>query len=585
MSRRCALLVLAAAATIGCAGGSPTVTVTDLHLTPDRDHILRSGTFALHVALPADAAGSGAIKLHSLALVFSDRAAQGPRLVVASVSGEPPGDVAPGEEIVSPMVFTLKRDDSAGDDVNACASPQPVVLRGIYFDENVSAFFPLASEPAWLSSERLTGATWTEVLGDAGPQIESDAAVLADGSSVMVGSTSGTLDFAGNPLALPGVTTPFLVKLDGAGKPLWSRYFASSFIDPQAPTQGVQLVATTPAGGIVVAGLLDGTLDLGGGKITSAGDTDVFFARFDAEGNHLETRRFGDGLRQTVTTLAVDAAGHTVLVGALAGAMDFGAGLLAPILDPSFTSFYVASLPEIGAPLYAKIPVAITTPTRFSAAVSAEGAVILGGSFTGKAWLGAEPIHTAALETGFLVKLTAEGALAWSDAMSGAQVLALGIDQSDVLAVLQLVDPAIVGGTPVLSGPSGALVLARFDQAGALRFATPLGAANAATITGLVIDSAGHSLIAGHTLDPGSIVGLKPSAGASSFFTEIDREGGPVRVQTFGCEGWPIDLAVARQGSRDIVLVSTFAGALDLGQGVNPGPGSTDLLVAKLPAR
>ena len=122
--------------------------------------------------------------------------------------------------------------------------------------------------------------------------------------------------------------------------------------------------------------------------------------------------------------------------------------------------------------------------------------------------------------------------------------------------------------------------------AGALLFATPLGSGASAEITGLVMDSAGHALVSGHVLPPGSIVGLDPGAGAmaSSFFTEIDRSGAQVRTRTFGCGGWPVDLAVARQGSRDIVLVATFTGALDLGQGITPGAGSTDLLVAKLPA-
>lgn len=588
MSPRAALLVLAAAATIGCADGTgPQVTLTDLHLTPGIDGFPRSGSFTLHVAQPMDAAGPGEIKLHSLELAVRGAHPASPGIVVREVSGELPGEVAPGDEIVTSMVFTLDVPGSgSGQTGNACDAPEPWFLRGTFFDEATSAFFPLRSESAWLAPTPLTGATWAEMLGDSGMQLASGAAVLADGSSVVVGSTEGTLDFEGKMLSTPGATTPFLVKLDPAGKPLWSRYFSSSHIDPATRIQGVQHVATTPGGGVVVAGHLDGTLDLGGGKITSAGDTDVFLARFDAKGNHLETRRFGDGFEQIVNTLSVDGAGNVVLVGATSGAMDFGGGFLAPILDPSFTSYYVARLPEAGAPIYAGVPVAVTAPTHFTAAVGVEGTVVMGGSFTGKAWLGAEPMHLSASETGFLVKLAADGAPLWSDAMKGAPVLAVAIDQGDVVAVLSPGDSAIIAGHQVPSALSGALVFARFDAAGALLFATPLGSGASAEITGLVIDSAGHALVSGHMLPPGSIVGLDAGAGAmaSSFFTEIDRSGAQVRTRTFGCAGWPVDLAVARQGSRDIVLVATFTGALDLGQGITPGAGSTDLLVAKLPA-
>lgn len=82
------------------------------------------------------------------------------------------------------------------------------------------------------------------------------------------------------------------------------------------------------------------------------------------------------------------------------------------------------------------------------------------------------------------------------------------------------------------------------------------------------------------------IVGLGVGAGTmgSSFFTEIDRTGARLRIQAFGCETWSIDLAVAHQGSRDPVIVSTVDGALDLGKGIRPPAGATDLLVARLPA-
>jgi hypothetical protein len=587
MSPRAALLALAAASTIGCADAtSPLVTLTDLRLNA-ADGVLRSGSFSLHVAQPANAAGPGEIKLHSLRLAREDVDAEGAGFAVRAVSGALPGEVAPGDDLVSPLVFTLADESSSTADLgNACTSPQAFSLRGIYFDEATSAFFPIHSGSAWLAAKPLSGATWTERLGDAGLQLESDAAVLADGSSVLVGSTSGTLDFEGKPLSTPGDTKPFLVKLDPSGKPLWSRYFASSFIDPQVRTQGVQLVATTPSGGVVIAGPLDGTLDLGGGTITSAGDTDVFLARFDAQGNHVETRRFGDGLKQTVTALDVDAAGNTVLVGSLVGAIDFGSGLVAPILDPTFTSYYVASLPEAGAPKYAKVPVAVTAPTRFVAGVGSDGVVVMGGSFTGKAFLGAPPIVSSALEAGFVVKLTAGGALAWADATSGAPVLAVAIDQGDVVAVLDLAASAIVAGQQITSGPAGALVLARFDPAGALVSSIPLGASGSADITGLVIDSAGHALLSGHIHAPQSIVGLGAGAGAmgSSFFTEIDRTGARLRIQTFGCESWSIDVAVAHQGSRDPVFVSTFEGAIDLGNGITPPAGASDLLVTRLPA-
>ncbi|MEP7125222.1 MAG: hypothetical protein ABJE95_30105 [Byssovorax sp.] len=590
MSARSALLFALAAVTIGCGeNGSPTVTITDLHVKQGDDGFFASGTFALHVAQPAEAAGPGAIKLHELDLDFGDSNGVQPHYMVSRLSGEPPGEVAPGDDVVSTIGFELNHSNGdSGDSSNACATPSAFSLTGAYFDESASAFFPVRSAPAWVAPAPLTGATWSESLGDAGLDLEGDVAAFADGSSVMVGSTSGTLDFSGKKLAVPQATSPFLVKLDPAGQPLWSRYFTSSYIDPQVRVQGVHRVAAAPDGGAVVAGLLDGTLDLGGGSITAAGDTDVFFARFDAAGKHLETRRLGDGLRQTLLAIDVDAAGNVIVVGGTAGAIDFGAdSLVAPILDPSFTSYFSARLPAAGAPIYARIPLAITVPTQLVAAAAADGAVVFGGAFTGKAWLGADPIVEKPAETAFLEKLAADGSLVWSTAIDGAVVLAVGLDQGDVVAAMTFGPSVLIGGKQMSGGPTGTLGLARFDPQGALRSWLPIAAAPAASVTSLVIDSAGHALLAGHALDPHEITALSAAAGAigSSFFTEIDRDGLLVRAQAFGCSSWPVDLAVARQGARDVILASTHEGAIDLGQGVVPSAGLTDLLVARLPAR
>jgi hypothetical protein len=69
------------------------------------------------------------------------------------------------------------------------------------------------------------------------------------------------------------------------------------------------------------------SVDFGGGALTSAGDTDIFVARFSASGNHLLSKRFGDADTQWGNSVAVDASGNTIMAGAFAGGMDFGGGV------------------------------------------------------------------------------------------------------------------------------------------------------------------------------------------------------------------------------------------------------------------
>lgn len=368
----------------------------------------------------------------------------------------PSGDVDPGAEIVSTMAFDLFNETTVKAPIfDSCAEPAGFFLRATYFDEAESAFFTIRSPPSWLSPARLTGTTWAETFGDAAPQIALDIAAFPDGSSVLVGTTS---DASALPPKIPADSTPFVMKLDAAGKTVWDRRMALSAA-PLLPgsSQGPSLVAASPNGEIVVAGVLDGTLDLGDGHvITSVGDTDVFLARLDATGKAIGSRRFGDGLAQTVSAMDVDAAGNVVLVGTLAGAMDFGAGAVGPLIDPTVTSYYVARLPEAGAPIYTKVPMALAGPGRFTAAVGSDGTVVLGGTFFDKAWLGAEPPHQAMSETGFLVALAPDGSIAWSAVIDGAVVSQVALDQGDVVAVVGVSYNAIVGGITSAAWPSGA---------------------------------------------------------------------------------------------------------------------------------
>jgi len=65
-----------------------------------------------------------------------------------------------------------------------------------------------------------------------------------------------------------------------------------------------------PNGDVIVAGEFFGSVDFGGGALNTAGNSDIAVARFDASGNHLWSKRFGDFNEQRVTGIAVDDSGN-----------------------------------------------------------------------------------------------------------------------------------------------------------------------------------------------------------------------------------------------------------------------------------
>lgn len=151
-------------------------------------------------------------------------------------------------------------------------------------------------------------------------------ASAADGSAIVADSHfSGTTDLGCGPMtAAPGGSS-FVARLDAAGACLWSKSFDVHDVIP----------SLFPSGDLLVSMPFTGTIDLGGGPLTSAGAQDVAVARLDgSSGAQVWSKSFGTagvslcpGPALRCNAVA-DANGSVVLSGALTGWVDFGGGPL-----------------------------------------------------------------------------------------------------------------------------------------------------------------------------------------------------------------------------------------------------------------
>jgi len=94
----------------------------------------------------------------------------------------------------------------------------------------------------------------------------------------------------------------FIAKFDGDGNYIWGKNLGSSigksiFIDN--------------SGNIYVGGDFYGSnIDLGGGALQNAGKDDIFLAKFDNNGNHIWSRRFGGSNYDGLSSISVDSSGN-----------------------------------------------------------------------------------------------------------------------------------------------------------------------------------------------------------------------------------------------------------------------------------
>jgi hypothetical protein len=164
---------------------------------------------------------------------------------------------------------------------------------------------------------------WSKGFTSFGKLQVVDVAVDPSGDVLLAGELTGTVDFGGGALTGEGYNDVFLVKLGAGGGHVFSKRFGE--INTYARAAGVGVDGD---GNVYVAGSFDNLIDFGGGAMVSMGFDDVFWAKLTSGGALVESRAFGDSASQSLSAMAVDTWGNTVLAGTLYGTIDFGSGRL-----------------------------------------------------------------------------------------------------------------------------------------------------------------------------------------------------------------------------------------------------------------
>jgi hypothetical protein len=184
------------------------------------------------------------------------------------------------------------------------------------------------------------------------------------GNTWLAGPLINTLDFGCGPLSQVTSSDAYLVKLDPSGSCVFSRRIDRGFhfeIDA--------------SGDALIALAFNGTIDLGGGPLTSVGTADVAVAKLDPLGNHRWSKRFGGpGFAVTSLAIATDGLGDVLLKGAFSGTVDFGGGPVTAGTGRCDPDAFITKLAPSGALTWSKY---LHKPGLISIAGDAGGAVTL----------------------------------------------------------------------------------------------------------------------------------------------------------------------------------------------------------------
>jgi hypothetical protein len=179
------------------------------------------------------------------------------------------------------------------------------------------------------------GYSWAKTVGGTGADLGAAVATDGSGNVFVTGYMSGSVDFGGGALVSAGSLDAFLVKYSATGAHMWSKRCGSIGSDIGT---GVDVDS---AGNVVVVGTFQGSINLGGGSLTSVGGQDLFVAKFSPTGQHLWSKGFGGTGNDDVRGVAVDGAGDVFVTGDFFNTINFGGSALT---SAGFADIFLAKL-------------------------------------------------------------------------------------------------------------------------------------------------------------------------------------------------------------------------------------------------
>ncbi len=261
---------------------------------------------------------------------------------------------------------------------------------------------------------------WVRQFGSSEADSVLRLAVDPDGSVVITGIFTGTLDFGAGPVISHGKEDLYLVKYAADGRLVFGK--AIGTVDFEASYAGLAVDANHNvylAGAFGIGSSSGVPIDLGGGPLTSRGYSDGFVVKFDAVGDHVFSKRFGGKYLDYIMDLALAKDGDIVIGGKLGGTVDLGTGPLMPPTEATSWAF-IARLSSAGSPKWVA-SYFNDGSTAAQLAVSDSGITHVAGSFVRSL-----QTRTASLSSGnnsnhgFLLQLDATGKEGWARAVAPA---------------------------------------------------------------------------------------------------------------------------------------------------------------------
>ncbi|MDQ3341332.1 MAG: SBBP repeat-containing protein [Myxococcota bacterium] len=300
------------------------------------------------------------------------------------------------------------RDDTAN---GVAVKGDIVVAVGSYLDNiKIGEFAHKAagSDDVYVAAFKTDGTPqWLFTAGS----IDSDGAnaivAAPDGGWIVGGSFSDVATFDKHNIKSKGGTDAMLLKLKATGDLEWVKQFGGKHND------SIRHLAVDAQGNIYVQGTFRDTSEWGGKPMAAGGaTTDIVLAKYDLNGDHVWSERFGNAFEEGASGLAVDPAGNITMAGSFDRNISFGEGDDHTAVGES--DIFVASYTNAGKLKWARAWGADRNDAASAVVADAAGNTTAIGWFEGKVNFGKGDLVSKGNKDVFAVKLDEKGAVVWA---------------------------------------------------------------------------------------------------------------------------------------------------------------------------
>jgi len=351
---------------------------------------------------------------------------------------------------------------------------------------------------------------WAKSIGGLGNDHVYSIALDKTGNIFITGTFEKTADFdpsiATANLISASNADVFIAKYDSIGNYIW----AKSFGDLESNSR--QSITLDTLGNVYLSGNFGGNVDFepssSKANLSSAGGQDMFFAKYDSNGNYLWAKSIGGTGKDYINSMAIDAFGNLYLVGAFSDTADFDpSSNVANLFSESKKDLFFSKYDNDGNYLWAKSAANIGAN---SIVVDASGNVYIAGTFNGTCDFDPGPAFANLNSTGnsniFFAKYNTNGNYIWSKSITnlngGGGGIRIGLDASGSIYIASQYmgiadfDPgnAVANLTSVGSFD---LFFSKYDNNGNYLWAKSIGGSSEDCVFSLTLDVVGNLYITG----------------------------------------------------------------------------------------